>query len=34
MIGTVVKAKICDLKEDIREGFLRGLRKDINGVVQ
>ena len=34
MVGTVVKAKVGDLEEEIREGFLRILRKDITGMVQ
>ena len=34
MVGMVVKAKVCELEEEIREGFLRRLRKDMNGVVQ
>ena len=34
MVGTVVKAKISETKKDIREGFLRRLRKDMTGVVQ
>ena len=34
MVGTVVKAKVCELEEDIREVFPRRLRKDITGVVQ
>ena len=34
MVGTVVKSKVCDLEEEIREGFLRGLRKEMTGVVQ
>ena len=34
MVGTVVKTKVGDLEEEIREGFPRRLRKDMNGVVQ
>ena len=34
MVGTVVKAKVGELEEDIREGFSRRLSKDITGVVQ
>ena len=34
MVGTVVKAKVGDLEEEIREGFLRRLRKEINGEVK
>ena len=34
MVGTVVKAKVGDLEEDIREGFLRRLSKKMNSVVR
>ena len=34
MVGTVVKSKVGDLEEDIREGFLMRLRKEMTGVVQ
>ena len=34
MVGTVVKAKLGDLEEDIREVFLRRLRKEMSGVMQ
>ena len=34
LMGTVVKAKVCDLEEELREGFLRRLRKEFTGVVQ
>ena len=34
MVGTVVKAKVGDMEEEIREVFLRRLRKEITGVVQ
>ena len=34
MVGTVVKSKLGDMEEEIREGFLRRLRKEITGVVQ
>ena len=34
MMGMVVKAKVGEMEEDIREGFLRRLRKEINGVVK
>ena len=34
MVGTVVKAKVGDLEEEVREGFLRRLRKELTGVVQ
>ena len=33
MMGTVVKAKVGDLEEEIREIFLRMLRKEMGGVV-
>ena len=34
MVGTVVKAKVGELEEEIREGFLRRLSKEMTGVVQ
>ena len=34
MVGTLVKSKVGDLEEDTREGFSRGLRKDMTGLVQ
>ena len=34
MMGKVVKAKVGDLEEDLREGYLRRSRKDMSGVVQ
>ena len=34
MVGAVVKSKVGELEEDIREGFSRRLRKEITGVVQ
>ena len=34
MSRTVVKAKVGDLEEDIREGCLRRSSKEITGVVQ
>ena len=34
MVGTVVKAKVGELEEDIREIFLRKLRKEMTDVVQ
>ena len=33
VVGTVVKAMICELEEEEREGFSRGIRKDLTGVV-
>ena len=34
MVGAVVKAKVGDMDDEIREGFPRRLRKDMTGVVQ
>ena len=34
MVGTVVKAKVGEMEEDIREEFLRRLKKEMTGVVQ
>ena len=34
MVGTVMKAKVDELEEEIREGFLRRFMKEITGVVQ
>ena len=34
MVGTVMKYKVGELEEDIREGFSRRLRKEMTGVVQ
>ena len=34
MSGTVVKANVGELEEDLREGFSRRLRKEISDVVQ
>ena len=34
MVGTVVKAKVGYMEEDIREVFSRKLRKEMTGVVQ
>ena len=34
MLGTVVKANVGELEEEIREGFPRRLRKYMNGLVQ
>ena len=33
-MGKVVKAKVGELEEDIRELFSRRLRKEMTGVVQ
>ena len=34
MVGKVVKAKLGELEEEIRAGFLRRLREEMTGVVQ
>ena len=34
MVGTLVKAKVGDLEEKIREGFSRRLSEEITGLVQ
>ena len=34
MVGTVVKSKVGELEEEIREVFLRRLKKEMTGVVQ
>ena len=34
MVGTVVKAMVGELEEDIREGLFCRLRKEMTGVVQ
>ena len=34
MVGTVVKAKVGEMEEEIKEGFSRRLRKEMTGVVQ
>ena len=34
MEGTVVKAKICELEEEVRAGNSRRMSKDLTGVVQ
>ena len=33
MVDTVVKAKLGDLEEDTREGFIRHLSKELTGVL-
>ena len=33
-MGKIVKDKVDELEEDIREGFLSQLRKELTGVVQ
>ena len=34
MVGTVVKAKIGELEEEVRAGSSRRMRKELTGVVQ
>ena len=34
MVGTVVKAKVGELEEEIREVFLRGFSNEMTGVVK
>ena len=34
MVGVVVKVKVDELEEEIREGFLRRFKKEITGGVQ
>ena len=34
VVGTVVKAKIGELEEEVRVGSARRMRKDLTGVVQ
>ena len=34
MMGTFVKAKVCELEGEFREGCFRRLRKEFTGVVQ
>ena len=34
MVGTVVKAKIRELEEEVRVGSSRSMRKELTGVVQ
>ena len=34
MVGTVVKFKVGELEEEVREGFFRRIRKLLTGVVQ
>ena len=33
-MGVVVKANVGELEDEVREGFSRWTRKDLNGVVQ
>ena len=34
MVGTVVKAKVGELEEDIMEGFFGRFMKEMSGMVQ
>ena len=34
MVRTVNKSKIVELEEEVRSGFSRKIRKELNGVVQ
>ena len=34
MVGTVVKANICELEEEVRAGSLRRMRKELTGMVK
>ena len=34
MVGGVVKAKVGDLEEEIRDGFLRKMRNKMTGMMQ
>ena len=34
LVGSVVDTKVGDLEEDLREGLLRRLSKELAGVVQ
>ena len=34
LLGTVVKAKLGELEDEVREGFFRRMRNYLNGVVQ
>ena len=34
MVGTVVKAKVYELEEDLRDGCSRRLMNDMSGLVQ
>ena len=33
-MGVVIKSKLGELEEEVREGFLRLLRKELTGVFQ
>ena len=34
MVGAVVKSKIGELEDEVREGSSRRISKELNGVVQ
>ena len=34
IVGIDVKAKVCELEEEVMQEFLRLLRKDFTGVIQ
>ena len=34
LVGVVAKAKVGELEDEVREGFSRRPKKDLNGVVQ
>ena len=34
LVGTVMKAKISELEDELKESFLRRMRKEFIGVVQ
>ena len=34
LVGKVIKAKIGELEEEVRVGSLRGMRKELTGMVQ
>ena len=34
MVGTAVKAKICELEEEVREGCSRRVKNQLTGVLQ
>ena len=34
MVGTVLKAKAGNLKDEVREGFSRHMRKEFTGVLK
>ena len=34
LVGVVVKSKVGELENEVREGFSRRLRKNFNGMVE